>query len=128
MPVSTATRHTHVNYLWDDQAAAKLSPAGQLIYRSNLLGADQRITNTGGGNTSAKLMECDPLTGREVEVLWVKGSGGDLRTSLLANFASLYQDKVKSLQPVYAASSERGAKTPAEDRMVGLYPHYAPSI
>src|ERR1700677_800709 len=93
--VSAATRYAHVDYLWDDQAAAKLSPAAQLIYRSNLLGSDQRITNTGGGNTSAKLMERDPLTGAEVEVLWVKGSGGDLRTSVLANFPSLYQDKLR---------------------------------
>jgi rhamnulose-1-phosphate aldolase/alcohol dehydrogenase len=123
LSVSSAARYAHVNYLWDDQAAARLSPAAQLIYRSNLLGSDQRITNTGGGNTSAKLMERDPLTGAEAEVLWVKGSGGDLRTSVLANFASLYQDKLLGLQPVYAASGERGAKTPAEDRMVGLYPH-----
>ncbi len=123
MPAIGLAQHAHVNYLWDDAAAAKLSPAGQLIYRSNLLGSDRRITNTGGGNTSAKLMERDPLTGAEVEVLWVKGSGGDLRTSILANFASLYQEKLLALQPVYAASGERGPKTPAEDRMVGLYPH-----
>ncbi len=123
LSASSVARYAHVNYLWDDRAAAELSPAAQLIYRSNLLGADLRITNTGGGNTSAKLMERDPLTGAEVEVLWVKGSGGDLRTSVLANFASLYQDKLLGLQPVYAASGERGAKTPAEDRMVGLYPH-----
>jgi rhamnulose-1-phosphate aldolase/alcohol dehydrogenase len=123
MSASAATGYAHVNYFWDDPAAAKLSAAAQLIYRSNLLGSDQRITNTGGGNTSAKLMERDPLTGTEVEVLWVKGSGGDLRTSVLTNFASLYQDKLLGLQPVYAASGVRGAKTPAEDRMVGLYPH-----
>src|SRR6202011_1978792 len=113
----------YVTYLWDDQTAAKLSPAQRLVYRSNLLGADQRITNTGGGNTSAKLMERDPLTGQDVEVLWVKGSGGDLRTSNLANFASLYQEKVVGLQSIYAAAEPRGAKTEAEDRMVGYYPH-----
>ena len=123
MSATALPRHAHVNYLWDDEAAAKLTPAQQLIYRSNLLGSDQRITNTGGGNTSAKLMERDPLTGAETEVLWVKGSGGDLRTSVLANFASLYQEKLLALQPVYAASGELGPKTPAEDRMVGLYPH-----
>ncbi len=123
MPATAVTQYTHVNYLWDDAQAAKLSPAEQLIYRSNLLGSDQRITNTGGGNTSAKLMERDPLTGKEVEVLWVKGSGGDLRTSVLANFASLYQDKLLALQPVYEASAERGPKTTAEDRMVELYPY-----
>jgi len=70
-----------VNYLWDDATAAKLDPVGRLVYRSNILGADLRVTNTGGGNTSAKLGEKDPLTGKTVEVLWVKGSGGDLRTS-----------------------------------------------
>jgi rhamnulose-1-phosphate aldolase/alcohol dehydrogenase len=113
----------HVNYLWDDQASAKLSPAERLVYRSNQLGADQRITNTGGGNTSSKIMERDPLSGEQVEVLWVKGSGGDLRTSNLANFSSLYQEKLLSLQPVYAVLPERGPKSPAEDHMVGLYPH-----
>src|SRR6266496_2596691 len=91
----------HVNYCWDEEAARKLSPAQRLVYRSNLLGSDQRITNTGGGNTSAKIVEHDPLSGEAVEVLWVKGSGGDLRTSTLTNFASLYQDKLLRLQPLY---------------------------
>ena len=93
---------SHVNYLWDDATRASLSPADRLVYRSNILGADQRITNTGGGNTSAKLTEADPLTGQPVAVLWVKGSGGDLRTSTRANFASLYQDRLIQLQDVYA--------------------------
>jgi rhamnulose-1-phosphate aldolase/alcohol dehydrogenase len=114
---------THVTYSWDDARAASLSPAERLVYRSNILGADQRITNTGGGNTSAKLTETDPLTGQPVRVLWVKGSGGDLRTSTLANFASLYQDRLMQLQAVYAAMTARGVKSPAEDHMVGLYPH-----
>ena len=113
----------HVSYLWNDAKAAALTPAEQLVYRSNLLGADQRITNTGGGNTSAKIEERDPLTGEPVTVLWVKGSGGDLRTSNLGNFASLYQEKLLSLQPIYAAKSPRGPKTEAEDYMVGCYPH-----
>jgi rhamnulose-1-phosphate aldolase/alcohol dehydrogenase len=113
----------HVSHLWDDEKAAKLSPAEQLVYRSNILGSDQRITNTGGGNTSAKLSERDPLTEQSVEVLWVKGSGGDLRTSTVANFASLYQEKLVGLQSLYAAASPRGPKTEAEDRMVGCYPH-----
>ena len=113
----------HVDYLWDDERAAALSPAQRLVYRSNILGADQRITNTGGGNTSAKLTEPDPLTGEPVTVLWVKGSGGDLRTSTLANFASLYQDKLLALQDLYARMEHRGVKSPAEDHMVGLYPH-----
>lgn len=113
----------HVNYLWDDAQAARLDPVGRLIYRSNLLGSDQRITNTGGGNTSAKLEEKDPLTGETVEVLWVKGSGGDLRTSLRENFSSLYQKKLIALQANYHAASPRGAKTPIEDAMVGMYNH-----
>ncbi|HLL89650.1 MAG TPA: bifunctional rhamnulose-1-phosphate aldolase/short-chain dehydrogenase, partial [Tepidisphaeraceae bacterium] len=85
--------------------------------------ADQRITNTGGGNTSAKLTEKDPLTGEPVEVLWVKGSGGDLRTSTRENFSSLYQGKLLGLQNAYAAASPNGVKTPAEDAMVGMYSH-----
>src|SRR5258706_6295778 len=104
----------YVNYLWDDQEASKRKLAERLVYRSNQLGADQRITNTGGGNTSSKTRERDPLTGAQVEVLWVKGSGGDLRTSNLANFASLYQEKLLALQKNYAGD---------EDRMVGFYPH-----
>src|SRR6476620_11603103 len=74
------TDYRFVNFSWDDAQAAQLDPVGRLVYRSNLLGADQRITNTGGGNTSAKITDQDPLTGRKEEVLWVKGSGGDLRT------------------------------------------------
>jgi rhamnulose-1-phosphate aldolase/alcohol dehydrogenase len=120
-----AVRMQYVNYLWDDERAEKLSPREGLVYRSNLLGSDQRITNTGGGNTSTKCLERDPLTGREVEVLWVKGSGGDLRTSTLANFASLYEDKLKGLQEMYAGMSPRGPKTEAEDKMVGMYPYCA---
>ena len=69
----------YVSHRWDDATAAALQGVDRLVYRSNCLGADQRITNTGGGNTSSKLRERDPLTGEEVEVLWVKGSGGDLR-------------------------------------------------
>src|SRR5580698_5048533 len=107
----------YVNNLWNDTEAGKLSGMERLVYRSNLLGSDQRITNTGGGNTSSKLKERDPLTGDEAEVLWVKGSGGDLRTSAMANFASLYQEKLVGLQPVYASAEDRGPKTEAEDRM-----------
>lgn len=123
MSAPTIPTPTYVNYLWDDARAAQLSPAERLVYRSNLLGSDQRITNTGGGNTSAKLLERDPLTGQEVEVLWVKGSGGDLRTSTLANFASLYQEKLVGLQQLYASAEPRGPKTDAEDRTVAYYPH-----
>src|SRR6185437_8920652 len=120
---TSSTALQHVNYLWDDAKAAKLSPADLLVYRSNLLGSDQRITNTGGGNTSAKIDEKDPLTGQSVEVLWVKGSGGDLRTSNKGNFASVYQSKLVALQPLYGGMNPRGPKTEAEDHMVGLYPH-----
>ena len=112
-----------VNYLWDDARAAALDPVGRLIYRSNLLGSDQRITNTGGGNTSSKLTEKDPLSGSPVEVLWVKGSGGDLRTSTRENFSSLYQQKLLDLQKLYAARPDKGLKAPAEDDMVGMYNH-----
>ena len=79
--------HQHVNFAWDDATAASLDPVARLVYRSNILGGDQRITNTGGGNTSSKLIEKDPLSGADTEVLWVKGSGGDLRTSLRENFS-----------------------------------------
>lgn len=113
----------YVNYLWDDTVASSLDPVGRLVYRSNLLGSDQRITNTGGGNTSAKITECDPLSGEAVEVLWVKGSGGDLRTSTRENFSSLYQQKLIAMQGLYAKRSDKGLKSPAEDDMVGYYTH-----
>ena len=108
---------------WDAYYASKLDPVGKLIYRSNLLGSDQRITNTGGGNTSAKLQEIDPLSGEQTEVLWVKGSGGDLRTSKRENFSSLYQQKLLNLIPKYTSASVKGYKTSIEDQMVGMYPH-----
>ncbi len=115
--------YQYVNYLWDDAAAAALDPVARLVYRSNLLGSDQRITNTGGGNTSSKLTEKDPLTGEPVEVLWVKGSGGDLRTSRRENFSSLYQEKLLALQCLYAKREDKGLKSQAEDDMVGYYTH-----
>lgn len=108
---------------WDDAHARGLDPVARLVYRSNCLGRDQRITNTGGGNTSAKLREKDPLTGEQVEVLWVKGSGGDLRTADRGLFSSLYQDRLLGLQSVYGRARDRGPKTPIEDSMVGMYPH-----
>ncbi len=113
----------YVNYGWDDAKAASLDPVARLVYRSNLLGSDQRITNTGGGNTSSKIVEKDPLTGASTEVLWVKGSGGDLRTSTRENFSSLYQDKLIALQTAYAARADKGLKSQAEDDMVGMYTH-----
>lgn len=117
------TTFEHVENHWDDEKANQLDPVERLVYRSNLLGTDWRITNTGGGNTSSKLTETDPLTGEEVEVLWVKGSGGDLRTAEKENFASLYQEKLLTLQDVYADFDERGVKTPAEDAMTDMYDH-----
>ena len=113
----------HVSNLWNDAEVAKLDPVGRLVYRSNKLGADQRITNTGGGNTSSKTIEKDPLSGKNVSVLWVKGSGGDLRTSTRENFSSLYQDKLIELQGVYAARADKGLKSQAEDDMVAMYNH-----
>ena len=117
------TEFCFVNYLWDDTVANKLDPIERLIYRSNILGSDQRITNTGGGNTSAKITEIDPLTSNPVEVLWVKGSGGDLRTSKKENFASLYLCKLNQLREIYQASKGNGPKTRVEDSMVDAYPH-----
>ena len=118
-----ATAFRHVTYAWDDARAESLDPLGRLVYRSNLLGADPRVTNSGGGNTSSKLPEKDPLSGKAVEVLWVKGSGGDLRTSTRENFSSLYLEKLDGLRRPYAARADRGLKSPAEDDMVGMYAH-----
>jgi rhamnulose-1-phosphate aldolase/alcohol dehydrogenase len=115
--VDTATHAVKLlENLWDDAKAATLDQPGLLLYRSNLLGADKRITNYGGGNTSAKVMETDPLTGEKVEVLWVKGSGGDVGTIKLDGFATLYMDKLRSLKNLYKGVED-------EDRMVGFLPH-----
>src|SRR2546428_652370 len=113
----------YVKYLWQDEVADKLSGVDRLVYRSNKLGEDLALTNTGGGNTSSKLREQDPLTGESVEVLWVKGSGGDLRTAKRDGFASLYLDKVRAMKPRYLNSPERGPKTPVEEEMYPLYSH-----
>src|SRR6266851_4833574 len=112
-----------VKSLWDDAKAAGLAGLDRLVYRSNTLGADLTPTKTGGGNTSSKLMEKDPLTGAEVEVLWVKGSGGDLRTAKRDGFASLYLDKVRAMKSLYLDSPERGPKSEIEDAMYPLYGH-----
>ena len=123
----STTTYSFVNHLWDAKHAAKLDPVARLIYRSNLLGSDQRITNTGGGNTSAKLAEKDPLTkANTVEVFRVKGSGGDLRTSKRENFSSLYQDKLMALQDNVTRKARRRSAAPRpaiEDEMVGAYAH-----
>ena len=113
----------YVRYLWQDEEAARLSGVDRLVYRSNKLGEDLTLTNTGGGNTSSKLIGQDPLTGQEVEVLWIKGSGGDLRTARRDGFASLYLDKVRAMKSLYLNQPERGPKTAVEDAMYPLYSH-----
>ena len=115
--------YKHVNYLWDDEVADQLDPVERLRYRSNILGGDQRITNTGGGNTSSKVLVSDPLTNSEVDVMYVKGSGGDLRTATRANFASLYMEKFLALKAQWDADPNKGIKTELEDAMVAMYPH-----
>ncbi|MFT4017928.1 MAG: bifunctional aldolase/short-chain dehydrogenase [Agriterribacter sp.] len=108
----------HVSYLWEESKAAELAgdEVALLIYRSNLLGADLRLTNYGGGNTSCKVISKDPLTGTETEVMWVKGSGGDLGTLKKSGLAALYVDRLRSLKNVY-----RGLQY--EDEMVELFNH-----
>ena len=120
---SDDSRNDYLRSRWDDALASKMDPVERLIYRSNILGADARITNTGGGNTSSKLDVKDPLTGETTRVLWVKGSGGDLRTATKANFASLYLDQVLALRTLYEKYPQRGVKSAAEDAMVGMYPY-----
>src|SRR5688572_4296150 len=117
--MSTATvEFKHVSYLWDEAKAAALAgdEVALLVYRSNLLGADLRLTNYGGGNTSCKSMAKDPLTGKETEVMWVKGSGGDLGTMKRNGLAALYVDRLRSLKNIY-----RGIEH--EDEMVELFNH-----
>src|ERR671926_628552 len=102
MSVAT-TQFKHVSYLWDDAKAAELAgdEVALLIYRSNLLGADLRLTNYGGGNTSCKAYAKDPLTGEQTEVMWVKGSGGDIGTLKQSGLAALYVDRLRNLEKVY---------------------------
>ena len=114
MPISAGNQRLENG--WDDAVAAGMSESEKLLYRSNLLGSDKRITNYGGGNTSAKVMETDPLTGETVEVLWVKGSGGDIGSIRMDGFATLYMDKLNALKGLY-----RGVAF--EDEMVGYLPH-----
>jgi len=102
--------------LWDDAKAAGMTEPERLVYRSNILGSDKRVTNYGGGNTSSKITEKDPLTGQPVEVLWVKGSGGDSASIKLDGFSTLYMDKLRALKGLY-----RGVEH--EDEMVGYLPH-----
>jgi rhamnose utilization protein RhaD (predicted bifunctional aldolase and dehydrogenase) len=110
--------YKHVNYLWDDKIAQSLQgdEVALLLYRSNILGADLRITNYGGGNTSCKVLEKDPLTDESVEVMWIKGSGGDIGTLKKSGLAALYLQRLRNLENVY-----RGIEY--EDEMVALFNH-----
>ena len=109
--------YKHVSYLWDDAKAAQINNEVDLfIYRSNLLGADLRLTNYGGGNTSVKITDKDPLTGKDVEVMWIKGSGGDIGTLTKSGCAALYMERLLALENVYS-----GIET--EDKMVELFNH-----
>lgn len=112
------TAFKHVSYLWDDAKAAELAgdEVALFIYRSNLLGADLRLTNYGGGNTSVKITDKDPLTGQPTQVMWIKGSGGDIGTLTKSGCAALYLDRLRSLENVY-----RGIEF--EDEMVELFNH-----
>jgi len=114
---------SHVKYLWRNEEAVELQGLDRLVYRSNKLGEDLTLTNTGGGNTSSKLTERDPLTGEDVDVLWIKGSGGDLRTTKADGFASLYLDKVRAMKTLYLNNPGRGPKTEVEDAMYRMYSH-----
>ncbi|MBC7627020.1 bifunctional aldolase/short-chain dehydrogenase [Ferruginibacter sp.] len=118
MSTSATTQFKHVSYLWDDAKAAELAgdEVALLVYRSNLLGADLRLTNYGGGNTSCKAIAKDPLTGKDTEVMWVKGSGGDLGTMKRNGLAALHMDRLLNLKNIY-----RGIEH--EDEMVELFNH-----
>ncbi|MCZ8545838.1 bifunctional rhamnulose-1-phosphate aldolase/short-chain dehydrogenase [Mesorhizobium qingshengii] len=102
--------------LWDEAKAQAMNEPERLVYRSNVLGSDKRVTNYGGGNTSSKIWQKDPLTGDNVEVLWVKGSGGDSASIKLDGFATLYMDKLRALKKLYRGLAH-------EDEMVGFLPH-----
>ena len=116
--MSEVNQYKHVSFLWDEAKANSMKgdEVALLVYRSNLLGADLRLTNYGGGNTSCKTLEKDPLTGKKVEVMWVKGSGGDLGTMHKNGLAALYLDRLHNLQNIY-----KGIKH--EDEMVELFNH-----
>ncbi len=116
--MTTSTTYKHVNYLWDEAKAAELASdeVALFLYRSNILGADLRITNYGGGNTSCRTIEKDVLTGQPAEVMWIKGSGGDIGTLNRQGIAGLYVEKLRALKNIY-----RGLEH--EDEMVALFYH-----
>jgi rhamnulose-1-phosphate aldolase/alcohol dehydrogenase len=112
----SGTAPARLQNLWDDAKAAGMTEPERLVYRSNILGSDKRVTNYGGGNTSSKIFQKDPLTAQDVEVLWVKGSGGDSASIKLDGFATLYMDKLRALKGLYRGLAH-------EDEMVGYLPH-----
>jgi len=118
MDLGLKTTFNHVNYLWDEEEAGKLAgdEVSLLLYRSNLLGSDLRLTNYGGGNTSCKTHEKDPLTSQDVEVMWIKGSGGDIGSLKRSGLAGLYLRKLQNLANVYQGIEK-------EDEMVNLFNH-----
>ncbi|WP_282135240.1 bifunctional aldolase/short-chain dehydrogenase [Seonamhaeicola maritimus] len=115
---NTTKTFKYVDYLWNEEKAASFgdNQVELFLYRSNILGADLRITNYGGGNTSCKTIEKDPLTNEDVEVMWVKGSGGDIGTLTRSGIAGLYTGRLRDLKNVYQGLHD-------EDRMVGLFNH-----
>jgi len=118
MSATVATSKINLKFLedrWQESEAAGLDEPELLRYRSNLLGSDLRITNFGGGNTSSKIRMTDPLDQKERQVLWVKGSGGDLGSIKRSGFATLYMDKLLALEPLYKGVDR-------EDEMVDYYP------
>ena len=116
--MSEKTNYKYVNYLWDNEKAKAMEgdEVALLLYRSNILGADLRITNYGGGNTSCKTIEKDPLTGQETEVMWIKGSGGDIGSLKRNGLAALYMERLQNLTKVYRGLAH-------EDEMVALFNH-----
>jgi rhamnulose-1-phosphate aldolase/alcohol dehydrogenase len=116
--MSENTVYKYVNYLWDNEKAKAMEgdEVALLLYRSNILGADLRITNYGGGNTSCKTIEKDPLTGRDTEVMWIKGSGGDIGSLKRSGLAALYMERLHNLTKVYRGLAH-------EDEMVALFNH-----
>jgi rhamnulose-1-phosphate aldolase/alcohol dehydrogenase len=119
---------TALKSLWDDKHAKGMSESELLLYRSNLLGSDLRITNFGGGNTSAKVKDVDPLTGEDVTVLWVKGSGGDIGSMKLDGFATLYMDRLESLKGLYKSLDQEDAMVHALNHCIFNLNPRAPSI
>jgi rhamnose utilization protein RhaD (predicted bifunctional aldolase and dehydrogenase) len=122
------TNDLFLKSIWDDARAKSLDEPGLLLYRSNLLGSDLRITNFGGGNTSAKVTHKDPLNGTDVKVLWVKGSGGDIGSMKLDGFATLYMDKLNSLKSLYKSFDQEDAMVHALNHCTFNLNPRAPSI